>query len=166
MSNIVDPGYDFFEREQRQRPLSWLKKDDQKLEFEDLAKSEWSETFEQLIVQKIKDQAKRLRGKAMCLEWQALNFNIGMYGTGHFKELMKNRLIMGALRYGPLLAPGKKDWDRCESIRQRLVTYEADGNLEHLVDISNLALIEFVEGDHPKRHFSAADGGIHTQEKG
>lgn len=74
-----------------------------------------------------------------------------------FERLMRNRLLMGALRYGRLRAPGKPNYNRMPSIMRRLEKYEATGNLEHLVDIANLCLVEYVEGRHPKRHFHAVD---------
>lgn len=97
-----------------------------KLSYKDLAKSEWSPKFEQL---------------------------------------MRNRLIMGALRYGLLHAPGKPQYDRIASIVKRLNVYKETGNTEHLVDAANLCLMEFEEGKHPKKHFAAHDDGIHVQTK-
>lgn len=75
--------------------------------------------------------------------------------SDEFERLMRNRLIMGALRYGPLGARGKPQYDRVASIKKRLDKYAADGNLEMLVDAANLALLEFVEGRHEKRHMRA-----------
>ena len=81
--------------------------------------------------------------------------------SGEFEQLMRNRLVMGALRYGRLGAPGKPQYDRIASIVRRLEKYRATGNLEMLVDAANLCLCEFVEGDHPLKHFSALDDGEH-----
>lgn len=85
-----------------------------------------------------------------------------------FELLMRNRLIMGALRYGLLHAPGKRQYDRVASIRRRASFYAETGNLEHLVDLANEALLEFEESRHPRRHFGAADGegAYHTPVKG
>lgn len=80
-----------------------------------------------------------------------------------FERLMRNRLVMGALRYGLMHAPGKKQWDRPAGIRKRLRQYEETGNLEYLVDVANLALLEFEEGTHPLKHFSQAGDGDHSQ---
>ena len=80
-----------------------------------------------------------------------------------FERYMRNRLIMGALRYGLLHAPGKPKYDRIGSIIRRLETYQKDGNLEHLVDAANLCLMEFEEGDHPLKHFRAHDDGEHAR---
>ena len=74
-----------------------------------------------------------------------------------FERLMRNRLIMGALRYGKINAPGKTPYARVPSIQRRLAAYDRSGNLELLVDVANLCLLEFVEGRHPLRHFRALD---------
>jgi hypothetical protein len=63
---------------------------------------------------------------------------------------------MGALRYGRLHAPGKPHYNRIAGARKRLHQYEASGNLECLVDLANMALLEFEEGTHPKRHWRVA----------
>ena len=80
-----------------------------------------------------------------------------------FEELMRNRLIMGALRYGVLHAPGKKKYDRVGRMGDLLREYADTGNTECLVDVANLALMEFEEGVHPNKHFSAADDKQHTK---
>ena len=77
-----------------------------------------------------------------------------------FEQLMRNRLIMGAMRYG--LLKEKVSYDSITSMRQRLSLLEKDGNGEHLVDIANIALVMFTRKDHPKFHFHAQDDGIHT----
>lgn len=83
-----------------------------------------------------------------------------------FRKLKNNRLIMGALRYGKLGAKNKPQYDRMQGICHHLKMYEKTGNLEHLVDISNIAECEFVESIHPKKHFKAADDGVHVKRKG
>ena len=82
-----------------------------------------------------------------------------------FERLMRNRLIMGALRYGKLGEPNKPAYDRFKSMFKRLLAYRDTGNLELLVDIANLCLVEFVDGKHPKRHWHAVDGGEHVEAK-
>lgn len=82
-----------------------------------------------------------------------------------FERLMRNRLVMGAFRYGPLRSEGKPQYDRLASARKRLSIYERTGNLEHLVDVANLMLCEFEEGDHPRRHLRAVDDGHHAEAK-
>lgn len=77
--------------------------------------------------------------------------------SNEFEILMRNRLLMGALRYGELQAPNKPVFDSIKSIKKRLDLYQQTGNTEHLADIANLCLVEFVEGVHPLKHFHATD---------
>lgn len=74
-----------------------------------------------------------------------------------FERYMRNRLMMGGLRYGVFGQKGKPKYNSIESIRQRLEKYEETGNTECLVDIANLCMVEFIEGVHPKKHFRAED---------
>lgn len=78
-----------------------------------------------------------------------------------FEKLMRNRLIMGAFRYGKLNATDKKEWNRLDRILSDVQRYIETGNTEILVDIANHALLEFEEGSHPLKHFSASDDGDH-----
>jgi hypothetical protein len=83
-----------------------------------------------------------------------------------FEKLMRNRLVMGAIRYGLFGANGKPHYDSINSIRKRLDLYEKTGNDEILVDIANLAMVEFIEGKHPLKHFKSVDDTIvHAEEK-
>ena len=75
-----------------------------------------------------------------------------------FEKCMRNRLVMGAMRYGPMRNGMKSGYSRAAGIRKRLEQYERTGNTECLVDVANLALLEFVEGQHPNKHFAAMDG--------
>lgn len=81
-----------------------------------------------------------------------------------FETLMRNRLIMGALRYGRLKGKGKAKYNRVDSIKQRMDLYTETGNAEHLVDVANLCLLEFEEPNHPEFHFNSMDDGHHTKE--
>ena len=78
----------------------------------------------------------------------------------HFELLMRNRLKMGALRYGLNFcnAAGKPQYDRTQSAIKRLELYRETGNDELLVDVANLMMLEFGEGVHAKKHFEAVDG--------
>jgi hypothetical protein len=82
-----------------------------------------------------------------------------------FEMLMRNRMIMGAFRYGPLRHQKKGGFDIIPSIHKRLAMYVETGNLEHLVDCANLCLIEFEKSVHPKKHFASIDDGHHTERK-
>ena len=81
-----------------------------------------------------------------------------------FEKYMRNRLIMGALRYGRMRAE-RAPYDHIADIRHRALKYLSDGNQEHLVDIANLALLEYVRHCcHPKPVFHTLDDGEHTKE--
>lgn len=76
-----------------------------------------------------------------------------------FERLMRNRLIMGAFRYGLLSekrTKGKK-WDLLEPIQKKLALYEQTGNTEYLVDAANYCLLAFECDNHPAKHFKALD---------
>jgi len=80
-----------------------------------------------------------------------------------FERLMHNRLVLGAFRYGRL--KDKKGWDRIEYAKRKLQRYQDTGNLEALVDVANLALLEFEGSTHPKKHFSSMDDTKEHQRK-
>lgn len=83
-----------------------------------------------------------------------------------FEKLMRNRLIMGFFRYGDINKHNTTSQQKIASIKKRIGLYEQDGNLEHLVDIANLALVEFMHSEHPQKHFQAQDDVTHVvQEK-
>lgn len=83
--------------------------------------------------------------------------------SAEFEELMRNRLVMGAFRYGKIGQPGKPTYNRVADAIRRLHRYEESGNKEFLVDVANLCLLEFVECHHPNAHFSSLDDGEHTE---
>ena len=83
--------------------------------------------------------------------------------SDEFEKLMREGLVMGALRYGKLGAPNKPQYDRIPDMIRRLKQYQSDGNLEHLRDVANIALCEFVEGVHPKKHLKQIDDGEHVK---
>lgn len=66
-----------------------------------------------------------------------------------FETLMRNRLVIGALRYGRMGSTGKPQYDRISAAKKRLARYLETGNVEMLVDVANFMMLEFVEG--PKK---------------
>ncbi len=78
-----------------------------------------------------------------------------------FEKLMRNRLVMGAFRYGLLRNKGGQGYDMLGSLQARLKQYKETGNLELLADVANLALLEFEYPSHPDAHFAAQDDGEH-----
>ena len=83
-----------------------------------------------------------------------------------FEEFMRNRMVMGALRYGTIAQnrAAKKPYDRIASVKKRLESYLITGNDELLVDCANLLMLEFELGQHPRKHFRAADSREHNVE--
>lgn len=79
-----------------------------------------------------------------------------------FEMYMRNRLVMGAIRYGKMREKGKAQYDRISSMIKRLSSYASNGNKEMLVDVANLAMLEFVECNHPNQHFRAEDDKLHV----
>jgi hypothetical protein len=83
-----------------------------------------------------------------------------------FERYMRNRLVIGAMRYTLLNDPDAPKWDTIGSIIDRAQCYLQTGNQEHLVDIANLAMIEFCRPScHSAPHWSPADDGQHTKKK-
>lgn len=74
-----------------------------------------------------------------------------------FETMMRDRLIMGAFRYGTLGNPEKAKYDNIASCLRRLELYRETGDLGLLADVANLCLCEFVEGNHPKAHIAMGD---------
>lgn len=82
-----------------------------------------------------------------------------------FEKKMRNRLILGAYRYGLLNDPEKPKFDRVEDAIKRIELYKKTGNMEYLVDVANLMLLEYEESEHPNQHFGSVDDGHHTARK-
>jgi hypothetical protein len=86
-----------------------------------------------------------------------------------FEEFMRNRLAMGYFRYGSLHSPArkKKKYDHVGSAIKRLKLYLETGNQEHLVDVANLCMVEFMlPTSHTSPSFRAVDDGLHTEHIG
>ena len=78
-----------------------------------------------------------------------------------FETLRRNRLVLGAFRHGRIGDENKARFDRVSSSIDRLNLYKLDHNAEHLLDVANLAMLEFVEGENT---FNAHDDSEHTRE--
>jgi hypothetical protein len=81
---------------------------------------------------------------------------------------MRNRLIMGALRYETFAEKFKSDhnYNLIESAIERLQEYQKTGNMEHLVDASNLCMIEYESPSNKKAHWDAVDDThLHCKKK-
>ena len=82
-----------------------------------------------------------------------------------FETLRTNRLLMGQLRYGRNDLKKKVFHDYTLPIEVYLKDYQNTGNIDRLVDIANYCCLEFVHGQHPKKHFRYIDDEFHTIEK-
>jgi hypothetical protein len=82
--------------------------------------------------------------------------------VAEFESLMRNRLIMGRFRYGPLAEPAVGHCDQMPAIVAHLCRYCVTGNLESLVDAANRCMIEFWHPGHPGAHWAPADDGEHV----
>jgi len=81
-----------------------------------------------------------------------------------FEKYMRNRMVCGGYRYGDIRDTCRPKYDNVGSLIHRAKLYLEDGNQEHLVDIANFALVEYVRGCcHPAPHWSPADGGHHAE---
>jgi hypothetical protein len=78
-----------------------------------------------------------------------------------FVELMRNRMVAGFYRYGPRSENAGRI-DELASLRKRLEKYEETGNTEYLVDAANIAMVEFMQPQHPKAHFRTAEHHEHS----
>jgi len=111
--------------------------------FDSLIQTEWSPRFENLMIQNAPYDAV----------------------DEYFLQLMKNRLVQGAFRYGLLHAEGKKNWDRISSAKERIRLFRETGNGEHLIDVANMMLLEFEEGNHPKAHIGPTATTVYIDNK-
>jgi len=96
------------------------------------------------------------RGTMNLAEWKMMEW------SDRFEQLMRNRLVMGRLRYGSFRDAEKGGHNWVESIITRAKRYQKTGNDELLVDIANCAMVEFERGDHPDKHFRPEDDGEHV----
>jgi hypothetical protein len=76
---------------------------------------------------------------------------------------MRNRLIMGSLRYETFEEKRKSHcYDLIGYALAKLQAYKETGNQEMLVDCANICMIEFECPTHPKAHFLAEDDTNHV----
>lgn len=73
-----------------------------------------------------------------------------------FVRAMMNRMAVSFHKYGKVAdAAGRVDF--LASLRVRLDKYLSTGNTEWLVDVGNLAMMEFMHPSHPEAHFRGTD---------
>jgi hypothetical protein len=102
------------------------------------------------------------RNKMPCIEeLRATEWN------QKFEILMRNRLIMGAFRYGLFREKlaGNHGWDLVGYLQSKVDDYKKSGNMESLVDAANMALLEFTAPTHPNAHWGPQDDSSHCSRK-
>lgn len=83
--------------------------------------------------------------------------------VSQFEQYMRNRLIMGAIRYETFEAKRRKhNYNLLDYVRRKCDEYEATGNQECLVDAANVLMIEFDCPTHPSPHFTPGDDTSHV----
>lgn len=81
-----------------------------------------------------------------------------------FEKLMRNRLIMGAYRYELMACKRISfEYDLATEAKARIDRFIESGNIEHLVDASNMCMIEFEFSNHPNKHYESVDDGEHAK---
>ena len=76
-----------------------------------------------------------------------------------FIQKMRNRMLVSHYKYGWVRDIYPELADAVACLEQRLALYKEDGNTEHLVDVANFAMIEFMLPRHPDAHFAGTDSG-------
>lgn len=114
--------------------------------------------YERTIAEHIREHALRNKGLV-----DMANLERSEWST-EFEKLMRNRLIMGAMRYGKMDRPAPNS-DFVGGAIERLKIYQETGNTECLVDAANLSLMEFERGEHPNKHFKSVDDDIHVPKR-
>ncbi len=105
------------------------------------------ETYNLLMNIKISDSYETLKNT----EW-----------VPEFERLMRNRLIIGAIRYQTfeeknILSKGRQFFDVIRYAKDKLDIYLKTGNLEGLVDAANLCMIEFDTPSHSNPHLETIE---------
>lgn len=75
----------------------------------------------------------------------------------NFVQKMRNRILMSHYKYGWMKDTYPELADAGACLEQRFALYKETGNLEHLVDVANFAMIEFMYPRHPNAHFKGTD---------
>lgn len=95
------------------------------MDLGEIRRRQWSPEFE--------DRMRR------CCQQRSIEWSY------EFIRLMKNRLTMGAFRYGLSDDPGKVHFPCLRIADDRWALYRKTGDLELLVDVANMMLLTFVE---------------------
>lgn len=74
-----------------------------------------------------------------------------------FVQKMRNRIVVSHYKYGWMSLTYPEIGDAIASLEERLELYKKTGNTEHLVDVANFAMIEYLHPRHPNAHFEGTD---------
>jgi len=70
-----------------------------------------------------------------------------------FIRLMREHTVQGWFRYGSMQQYRDNPVDCLQKIRESLIAFEHDGNIEHFVDVGNWAGMAFLYQRHLNRHY-------------
>lgn len=77
-----------------------------------------------------------------------------------FIEKMKQSMYMSFFKYGPIKENyGGKLVKAIDNLEIRLEKYKSTGNIEYLIDIANMAMIEYKYPQHPNAYYKAGAEG-------
>lgn len=82
---------------------------------------------------------------------------LDQYTSRKFHDLMDNRMMVSHYKYGDSRLAYPEKVNALKSLRERLALYLETGNAEWLVDVANMAMLEFMHPSLPNAHFSAKD---------
>ena len=77
-----------------------------------------------------------------------------------FAQTMVNRLYVGDLRYGP---PDKKQ-RYFSRLQKEVRAYKVTGNAEHLLNIANYCVLEWIAPEHKDHHFNPTVDSVTRQD--
>jgi hypothetical protein len=80
-----------------------------------------------------------------------------------YERLRRNRMVMGAFRYGKVASQDTDAYDYIRECKRRLRLYEESLNLEYLVDCGNILMLEFIKGKKDGLTLEPIDDGEHNQ---
>lgn len=83
--------------------------------------------------------------------------------SSDFEQLQRNRMVMGAFRYGPVARQDFTQHELTTEIKRRVRRYECTRNLEHLVDAANICMVAYLQGLRHGECLTPTDNGPHTQ---
>ncbi len=77
--------------------------------------------------------------------------------SGRFLQAMANAMGMSFYKYGKLRDAYPKKVNAIATLKDRLAEYEKTGNADYLIDVANMAMIEFEAPAHKDFHYSPGD---------